>query len=67
MLRAEYIAVKQEKEKEDILIPVASKTNPSVLPSQGDMVNIQGERFIVSGVEWFITRELVNIYMVYKG
>lgn len=67
-MTANYITVIRQEGKEDQLIQAVEQTNPTILPRQGELINFQGERFEVSGVEWLPLLQKVNIYMIrYKG
>lgn len=65
-MKADFILAEQSKEKEDeeILTSIMTITNPTILPNKSDFVTIGGERFQVSGVEWLMLREQVNVYFV---
>ncbi len=65
-MKAEFILAEKSKEKEDeeVLTSLMNVTNPTVVPSKGDFLNIGGERFQITGVEWIMLREQINIYFV---
>lgn len=70
MFKAEFLAVVTRKIDDEIreeLLPVARVTNPTLLPTKGDTVNLRSDRFLVTGIEWFPYMESVNVYLKHKG
>lgn len=62
-MKVEFILVEDKNEEEQILTPIMSITNPTVRPVKGEFINIYDNRFQVTGVEWLLLREQVNIYV----
>jgi len=64
MLKANYILVNQKEGEEDELLSLMEQTNPTFVPSRDEFVNLGNNRLRVTGVEWLLMREQVNIYII---